>query len=95
MKSDTFSQPPFGRLCLKYRSRVLLESPFVFIDMIYVQGSAGLSIGRSGTRKGPDKLNFTRFSSYKFRSVSDKGAFRSSPRTQNELKPTLVQGLHY
>ncbi|GFU49868.1 hypothetical protein TNCV_4686331 [Trichonephila clavipes] len=37
----------------------------------------------------PDKLDLTRFSGYKFRSTSAKGACRSfAPRAQSELKST-------
>ncbi|GFV14104.1 hypothetical protein TNCV_525801 [Trichonephila clavipes] len=42
--------------------------------------------------RGPDKLDFTRFSGNKFRSASAKGACRSSaPRARNELKSALAQ----
>ncbi|GFX81948.1 hypothetical protein TNCV_2571471 [Trichonephila clavipes] len=54
-----------------------------------IKCSAGLSIGRSGAL---DKLGLTRFSGYKFRSVSTKGPPRSSaPRARNKLKPALVE----
>ncbi|GFU75740.1 hypothetical protein TNCV_1652001 [Trichonephila clavipes] len=52
---------------------------------------AGLSTGRLGRApRGRDKLNFARFSAYKFRSSSAKRACRSSaPRARNELKSAL------
>ncbi|GFX84283.1 hypothetical protein TNCV_3976281 [Trichonephila clavipes] len=48
--------------------------------------NAVLSIGRPGTRKGPDKLDLPRFSGNKFRSLSAKGACRSAPNARNEFK---------
>ncbi|GFU37484.1 hypothetical protein TNCV_4274241 [Trichonephila clavipes] len=39
--------------------------------------------------RGPDKLDLTLFSCNKFRSVFAKGARRSAPSAQNELKPAL------
>ncbi|GFV69122.1 hypothetical protein TNCV_2906021 [Trichonephila clavipes] len=58
--------------------------------------SAGLSIGRLGRApRGPDKLDFTRFSGYKFRSTSAKVSSKSSvPRTRNELKLAFHLGHH-
>ncbi|GFY26706.1 hypothetical protein TNCV_2880341 [Trichonephila clavipes] len=54
--------------------------------------STGLSIGRlEWALRGPDKLDLTRFSVYKFRSSNAKGACRSSvPRAQNEPKSALL-----
>ncbi|GFY06806.1 hypothetical protein TNCV_482111 [Trichonephila clavipes] len=52
----------------------------------------GAGVGTQGQKglKGPDKLNLTRCSGYKFRSASAKGARRcSAPRARNELKPGL------
>ncbi|GFU78621.1 hypothetical protein TNCV_2302321 [Trichonephila clavipes] len=59
------------------------------------ESSAGLSIGRLGrTPKGPDKLDLTRISGYKFRSSKWQGAYRSSaPRTQNELKSAQPESI--
>ncbi|GFT22901.1 hypothetical protein TNCV_1857211 [Trichonephila clavipes] len=44
----------------------------------------------AGVQKGLENLDLTRFSGYKFRSSSAKGARRSSaPRARNGLKPAL------
>ncbi|GFT22458.1 hypothetical protein TNCV_3274251 [Trichonephila clavipes] len=55
--------------------------------------SAGLPIGCLGqATMGPDELDLTSFSGYKFRSASAKGAYRSSaPRARNQLKSALVE----
>ncbi|GFV69048.1 putative transposable element [Trichonephila clavipes] len=57
---------------------------------VYPLGAWG---GCPGAWKGPDKLDLTRLSGSKFRSVNAKGACRSSaPRTRNELKSALGPG---
>ncbi|GFS63550.1 hypothetical protein TNCV_4611081 [Trichonephila clavipes] len=60
-----------------------------------VRHSADLSFGRLGQvprARGQDKLDLNRFSGYKFRPSSVKGACKSSvPRALNELKSVLVR----
>ncbi|GFX78292.1 uncharacterized protein TNCV_5136391 [Trichonephila clavipes] len=64
----------------------------VYLHWLGLAASADLSIGRLGRApRGPDKLNSTRFSGYKLRSLNSKGACTSSaPRTRNELKSALL-----
>ncbi|GFW91748.1 hypothetical protein TNCV_4501671 [Trichonephila clavipes] len=66
----------------------LLRTGFVAVP-VYPLGAQG----PGEAQKAPDKLDFTRFPGYKFRSSSAKGACRSStPRTRNELKSALLRG---
>ncbi|GFX19849.1 hypothetical protein TNCV_1434101 [Trichonephila clavipes] len=47
--------------------------------------------GPGGIQNGPDKLDLTKFSGYKFRSFCAKGSCRSPvPRALNEFKLALV-----
>ncbi|GFU02868.1 hypothetical protein TNCV_3480701 [Trichonephila clavipes] len=61
----------------------------MYIKRVVDQWSAGLSTGRFP--EDPNKLDLTRFSGYKLRSSSTKGACGSSePRVRNEPKSTLA-----
>ncbi|GFU21580.1 hypothetical protein TNCV_3827751 [Trichonephila clavipes] len=85
---------------MPYSQNLLVTSFHVLSSIMHVasernMNSAGLSIGclgqgPGGAQKGLDKLDLTRFSGYKFRFTSAKGACRSSvSRARNELKSAL------
>ncbi|GFX28849.1 hypothetical protein TNCV_4250881 [Trichonephila clavipes] len=58
---------------------------------VYPFGTWGGRPGNQRAQKVLDKLDFTTFCGYKFRSSSAKGARRSSsPRAPNELKSALA-----
>ncbi|GFX21166.1 hypothetical protein TNCV_4367451 [Trichonephila clavipes] len=55
---------------------------------VYPLGAWGGRPG--GAQKGPDELDLTIFSGYKFRSSSTKGVCRSAPKARNEFKSALA-----
>ncbi|GFV28150.1 hypothetical protein TNCV_678381 [Trichonephila clavipes] len=71
-----------------------LEAPVSLIRSVpvYPLGAWGEHPGVRSPEgaRGPEKLDLTRLSGYRFRSASAKGARRSSAqRVRNELKPAL------
>ncbi|GFV46666.1 ANK_REP_REGION domain-containing protein [Trichonephila clavipes] len=66
---------------------LLHPEPEMSLELKILEGSAGLSNGARRGPEGPDKLELTRFSGYKFRSSSSKGACRSfAPKARKELR---------
>ncbi|GFX21643.1 hypothetical protein TNCV_1400571 [Trichonephila clavipes] len=64
--------------------------------MVSSQGNATFTVvPMRRALRAPDKLDLTRSSGYKFRSVYAKGACRSAPRNRNVPKSALLQGYHY
>ncbi|GFV32023.1 uncharacterized protein TNCV_1195551 [Trichonephila clavipes] len=78
--------------CNRIALDFLLESDSHILSSIFV--NASLSTRRPGAQKIPDKLDFTRFSGYKFLCSNAKWGCRScEPRARNELKSTLALAL--
>ncbi|GFT13646.1 hypothetical protein TNCV_3831171 [Trichonephila clavipes] len=78
----------------KFVNGIVFVESLVSLDQWFIHWALGAGAQEPGLGldlRGPNKLDFTRFSGYKFRSASPKGSRRSSaPRARNELKPELV-----